>query len=580
MSPGSRVFSYKPFGHDEVSTHIRPENPKRNIYIEGEQINEGAIEVGKNLGDFLAAARDANVTDWLWIDALCINQGDSTEKGQQVRQMGQTYEHAKKVFVWLGELIDEPTIRALESMLGVIEEAPDVTSIVYLDKLYHLQEGWIRRLSDILSAKYWTRLWIAQEFLLADDPILFFGNFQTGAHKLALFLGAIPKKGSFEVDCCEHFTLDGITVPEDRLEDLMHLPGWKYFWWRLVRYESMDRSRPSERPMDQSVSLASLIQAFTKSGCKDTRDRVYALLSFADDADPELVDYTVGTDVVFRRTMAQMRRHKRPLDELLLIGEALIEALELLPTTIPSSSTLEINFDGSEHVTRPIWGYATLETFDKDPEALHEMVQATCMYVGMRSGSDVHVFEYVVEEVEGRPIVKYCRTHEYLRGRSPACLGPLLQDDAEYFWLEGVPSESLNYFSNPGANCHGLRAWRARDFRFSGEMADGQDPGHLILPARRIVDSERSSESVAWEGWTRIRTSSVFATVDKDLLLESMRYQRRVQHSALAQHPRSTTIRWKPEEIYTRREIGGSGTELTRTGSMGEESDSDGIDDN
>ena len=40
-------------------------NPGRNIYIEKEQINEGVKMVGENLGDFLSAARDASVTDWL-----------------------------------------------------------------------------------------------------------------------------------------------------------------------------------------------------------------------------------------------------------------------------------------------------------------------------------------------------------------------------------------------------------------------------------------------------------------------------------------------------------------------------------
>ncbi|RSM11823.1 hypothetical protein CDV31_006591 [Fusarium ambrosium] len=584
MPPGSRVFSYKPFGHDEASTHIRviqikqgcgeeircvmkhikrpsgrpestysclsytwqPKDPGRNIYIEGEQINEGVIEVGKNLGDFLAAARDGNVTDWLWIDALCINQGDSTEKGQQVRQMGQTYEHAKKVFVWLSVLIDEPTIRALESMLEVIEEAPDVTSIVYLDKIYHLQEDWICRLSVILSAEYWKRLWIAQEFLLADDPILFFGNFQTGAHKLALFLGAIPKKDSFQVDCCEHFTLDGITVPEDRLKGLRQLPGWKYFWWRLVRYEFMpNRSRPSERPMNQSASLASLIPKFAKSGCQDRRDRVYALLSLADDGDPGLVNYNISEDVVFRNTMALMKRHKRPLDELLLIGEALIETLELWPATSPSSSTLEIKFDGPEDITLPIWGCATLERFDANLEA-RETVETTCMYVGIHDGPNVHVFEYAVEKPAERPTVKYSRAHEYLRGHPPASFVPASDLDVMYFWLDNMPSETLHYFTKSKANTHPLWSWTAQDFEISGLRTDEstEHGDRDILSAMRIVNSLRSTAGIPWEGYHISRIAQPFlATFSWDLPLESQEYQYDASVPPLAQHPRSTTFR-------------------------------------
>lgn len=161
MPQPPRKFSYRPFGPDETSTHIRviqikpgcgepircvmkhmrrpasrsessysclsyrwgPKQPRRPIYIEGEHINEGETEVRQNLRDFLDAARDANVTDWIWIDALCINQEDVTEREQQVGQMGQTYEQAKKVFVWLCESIDEQTIHALEKMVAIIEEA-------------------------------------------------------------------------------------------------------------------------------------------------------------------------------------------------------------------------------------------------------------------------------------------------------------------------------------------------------------------------------------------------------------------------------------------------------------------------
>jgi hypothetical protein len=41
----------------------------------------------------------------LWIDALCINQNDDKEQGEQVQQMGSIYSKAKRVIIWLGEAI-------------------------------------------------------------------------------------------------------------------------------------------------------------------------------------------------------------------------------------------------------------------------------------------------------------------------------------------------------------------------------------------------------------------------------------------------------------------------------------------
>src|SRR5277367_3674687 len=38
---------------------------------------------------------------WLWVDAICINQKDETEKASQVAQMGDVYTYADPVVVWL-----------------------------------------------------------------------------------------------------------------------------------------------------------------------------------------------------------------------------------------------------------------------------------------------------------------------------------------------------------------------------------------------------------------------------------------------------------------------------------------------
>ena len=39
----------------------------------------------------------------IWIDAICINQADESEKEQQILLMGSIYSQAKTVYMWLGE---------------------------------------------------------------------------------------------------------------------------------------------------------------------------------------------------------------------------------------------------------------------------------------------------------------------------------------------------------------------------------------------------------------------------------------------------------------------------------------------
>ena len=48
------------------------------------------------------AARNNRVWDYLWVDAICIDQTNDAERSSQVWLMDQTYRDAVCVSVWLG----------------------------------------------------------------------------------------------------------------------------------------------------------------------------------------------------------------------------------------------------------------------------------------------------------------------------------------------------------------------------------------------------------------------------------------------------------------------------------------------
>ncbi|KAI8939245.1 hypothetical protein NX059_005071 [Plenodomus lindquistii] len=74
----------------------------------------------------------------LWVDALCINQEDASERAEQVKMMGKIYARATNVKIWLGEEDKEPldfgTPSTLESThdyhLGVFGRVPIVLSFI------------------------------------------------------------------------------------------------------------------------------------------------------------------------------------------------------------------------------------------------------------------------------------------------------------------------------------------------------------------------------------------------------------------------------------------------------------------
>jgi hypothetical protein len=68
------------------------------IILEGQQ-----ILVRPNLSTALRGLQYESVSRIMWIDALCINQDDDKEKGDQVARMGEIYRRAKRVVISLGK---------------------------------------------------------------------------------------------------------------------------------------------------------------------------------------------------------------------------------------------------------------------------------------------------------------------------------------------------------------------------------------------------------------------------------------------------------------------------------------------
>ena len=85
-----------------------PENPLL-IFIDEHRFN-----VTVNLHAALCRLRDCAI-EWVWVDAICINQQDRKERGHQVRHMAKVYGKAHRVVAWLGPVKDDSD-RAFEEI--------------------------------------------------------------------------------------------------------------------------------------------------------------------------------------------------------------------------------------------------------------------------------------------------------------------------------------------------------------------------------------------------------------------------------------------------------------------------------
>jgi len=137
----------------------------------------------------------------LWVDAICINQNDIHEKNQQIQLMETLYAGAEMVICWIGPLHRESQI-AFESCMVLdmeIKRHPfELGKEVNLDWMKEYPEifcentpqdvnfgnrNWAA-ICRMLGSKYWKRVWILQELVLARNALIVCG-------KMSIELGSL-----------------------------------------------------------------------------------------------------------------------------------------------------------------------------------------------------------------------------------------------------------------------------------------------------------------------------------------------------------------------------------------------------
>ncbi len=126
------------------------------------------VPVTVNLHAALSHLRHEDRDRVLWIDALCIDQTNVAEKEQQVRKMGEIYQTASNVCVWLGIETHLHGMDFVNILLGSIRGALENWSF---DKVHKL-----RSFENVLQNRWFSRRWVIQEVALAKQATVHYGD--------------------------------------------------------------------------------------------------------------------------------------------------------------------------------------------------------------------------------------------------------------------------------------------------------------------------------------------------------------------------------------------------------------------
>ncbi|KAH7090442.1 heterokaryon incompatibility protein-domain-containing protein [Paraphoma chrysanthemicola] len=186
----------------------------------------------------------------LWADAVCINQRDEKERAHQVSRMRDIYQKGI-VCIYLNTS-DRDAYKSVHDALQRLSEtsAGDSTPRISPDMRYELLQ--------FFSKDWFHRMWMIQEFVLAESKPLFF------------FLGG--HKGITERDLRDAawavFQKSSDLLPVE--EEFSLLSGVKQY---MCLAEVKDRIKD-----DRECSFLTLLWTFRDRLASDPRDKVYSLL--------------------------------------------------------------------------------------------------------------------------------------------------------------------------------------------------------------------------------------------------------------------------------------------------------------
>jgi len=134
------------------------------ILIDGKR-----LAITQSLGDALRSLRPraAHSPLRIWVDQICINQGDMLERGRQVGLMHAIFKNAGRIFVWLGADASGHATKAFQ-LVGALHAIFDDGLLSSLCKDAGADFDWIPSkhwlaLAELCDLPWFRRAWIPQE---------------------------------------------------------------------------------------------------------------------------------------------------------------------------------------------------------------------------------------------------------------------------------------------------------------------------------------------------------------------------------------------------------------------------------
>lgn len=532
-------------------------------------LENAQFPIQENLAKALSSLTSKGLNGPLWIDALCIDQNNPTERSSQVMLMGDIYAGANEVIAWLGPAsatdigalsLHNEFMPALRAYLGDRSKDTSAMRSLSLDRMLQLGILEDPRLLDAYSPfrrrSWFGRAWTFQEALLATNLRYLYGNFfieRQDLDDLAIYnLCSHPSvvssaKGGSSTPYTSLRTLQILRKVFDLDPDDKHKPAilrdqlivrdiWKHTHslWDSLPTTSLTPSILNASTI-RSLYLLSFVSIMRYRQSTDPRDKVYAavgainrLLPSRCRADDFSVSYedTITTEKVYFEFACWVLIRIPQMTILSLVEDRSERRLKGLPSWVPDLSV-------TPEIQELIGQRLTLEDFEG-------LTAASLLLTRSVSGNKLSAFGAIIDDIEAidsiaitdalsdqsyslRSLLEFAVTmpHQYFNGehRVEALWRTLIvnKDLSSHARLSGQSGRFADTDMALPFRSFILEklcriVWRIKNQPLGTLREESQQPGTVVLPT---IDSFLAEHGHLLESLVEASTADSSASADK-----------------------------------------------------------------
>jgi hypothetical protein len=256
------------------------------------RLNGHMFPVGVNLYLALRRLRMRSGPVVFWVNAICIDQANIQERGQQVSMMRAIYEGAQSVAIWLGELAAGSALAMGSIRTWAVRKqhlVDDLKGFLLEHPASFKPRSW-KAMDALFLRPWWYRVWVYQEIVVSRDAIFVCGpDFLHWKYWLFAIINwnYLSKPDILPLLDAQHRKL--LTAKRS-----INLLVSRMLVHRFVKF-------PGQEDVWRHFDLLHLAELTQNLDATDPRDKIYALLGVDEVQDIYIdPDYTKSTSEVYR----------------------------------------------------------------------------------------------------------------------------------------------------------------------------------------------------------------------------------------------------------------------------------------